>query len=122
MSIPCAGNLDIKCISAHRPYPTLGSPSVPMGGVGLPVEVAKPVIFLASDEAARRHRPNLLGRRRRDFLCADAAQRIFLRGTENAQTTKMGIVADDLTVLADVAARCPPPPGSSASACRRTTS
>ena len=47
------GTIDIKRNRDTDPnYPDDWVPFIPMGRVGLPVEVAKPVIFLASDEAA----------------------------------------------------------------------
>ena len=47
------GTIDIKRNRETDPdYPDDWEPFIPMGRVGLPVDVAKPVVFLASDEAA----------------------------------------------------------------------
>jgi NAD(P)-dependent dehydrogenase (short-subunit alcohol dehydrogenase family) len=47
------GTIDIKRNRDTDPdYPGSWEPYIPMGRVGVPIEVAKPVIFLASDEAS----------------------------------------------------------------------
>jgi NAD(P)-dependent dehydrogenase (short-subunit alcohol dehydrogenase family) len=47
------GTIDIKRNRNTDPnYPESWEPYIPMGRVGLPIEIAKPVIFLVSDEAS----------------------------------------------------------------------